>query len=105
MSFWHLATRIWLLLECLRLGDRFIDRADQVERLFRHAVVLAFRNFLEALDGFFDRHVLAFEARELRRDEERLRQEPLNLARARYRKLVFFGQFVDAKNRDDVLKV
>ena len=64
-----------LLLQRLRLGERFVDRADQVERLLRHAVVLAVGDFLEAADGLVDRDVLAFEAGELRRDEERLRQE------------------------------
>src|SRR5207253_3102590 len=39
------------------------------------------------------------------RDEERLRQELLNLARTRHRQLVVFRQLVDAENRDDVLQV
>src|SRR5207249_7272398 len=49
--------------------------------------------------------VLAFETGELLRDEERLRQKSLNLARARYRQLVVFRELVDAENRDDVLEI
>ena len=36
---------------------------------------------------------------------ERLREEALDLARARHGQLVFVGQFVDAQNRDDVLQI
>ena len=67
--------------------------------------MLAFDDLLEAADRVGDRHVLAFEAGELLRDEERLRQELLDLARARHGELVVFRQLVDAENRDDVLQV
>ena len=36
---------------------------------------------------------------------ERLREEPLDLARARHGQLVFVAQFVDAENGDDVLQI
>src|SRR5688572_23474123 len=94
-----------LLLQCLRLRNRLVDRANEVERLLGQPVVLAFGDLLEAANRFIDRDVLAFEARELRRHEERLRQEALDPARARYRQLVLFRQLVDAENRDDVLQV
>ena len=67
--------------------------------------MLAFDDLLETADGVGDRHVLALETGELLGDEEGLRQEFLELARARHRQLVVFGQFVDAENRDDVLQV
>src|SRR4051812_18672324 len=88
------------LLKRLRLLQRFLDRADEIKRLLGHAVVLAVDDLLEALDGVGDRHVLALETRELRGDEERLRQELLDLAGARHGLLVFFRQLVDAENRD-----
>src|SRR5690606_4634403 len=70
-----------LLLLLFGLLERFLDRADQIERLLRNLVVLALDDFPEALDGVGDRDVLALEARELLRDEKRLRQESLDLAR------------------------
>ena len=45
------------------------------------------------------------ETGELLGDEERLRQELLDLTRARDGELVLFRQFVDAEDRDDVLQV
>src|SRR5687768_17797197 len=85
--------------------DRFLDRSDQIEGLLRQIVVLAVDDFLEALDRVGNLHVLAFDAGELLRHEERLRQEPLQLPGARHRELVLFRELVDAENRDDVLQV
>ena len=45
------------------------------------------------------------EAGELLGHVERLRKEPLDLARARHRQLVLVGKLVDAQNGDDVLQV
>ena len=65
----------------LREGFAFLyglfDRADHIERLFRQIVVLTFHNFTETTNRIFELHVLTFQARELRRYEERLREEPL----------------------------
>ena len=47
------------------LARAFVDRADHVERLLRHVVVLAVEDLLEALDRLRDRHVLARQAGEL----------------------------------------
>src|SRR5580704_14647992 len=58
--------------------------ADHVEGLLRQVVELAVDDLLEAVDRVLERDVLARCARELRRDEERLRQEALHLARARH---------------------
>ena len=84
----------------------FFDRSDHVEGLFGNVVVLAFDDFLEALDrvGDLSRTCLSRPVN-CCGHEERLRQESLNLARASNNELVFFGQFVDTKNRDDVLQV
>src|SRR5258708_31302981 len=89
----------------LELLDRIFDRSDQVEILLRLLVVVAIDGLLEPADRVGDRHVLALEARELLRDEERLRQESLELAGAGHGEPVVFRQLVDAENRDDVLQV
>src|SRR5690348_14677578 len=73
------------LLHLRGVGPHILDAAGHVERLLRHVVVLAFGDFLEAADGVGDGHVLALAARELLGHEERLRQELLDLARARHR--------------------
>ncbi len=67
--------------------------------------MLAVDDLPEALDRVGDRHVLAGKPGELLRDEEGLREEPLDLARARDRELVLFRQLVDAEDRDNVLQV
>src|SRR5205823_5361785 len=79
---------------------RLIDRPDHVEGLLGHVVALARHDLLEALDciGNFDE--AALEPGELRRDEEGLREEPLDLARARDGQLVLFRQLVDSQDRD-----
>src|SRR3954452_19545486 len=78
--------------------DDLFDGADEVEVLLGNLVVLAVHDFLEAANRVGHHHVLALEARELLRDEEWLREEPLDLARARDGELVVFRQFVDAEN-------
>src|SRR5271165_1165215 len=92
-------------LHFLGLLQHFFNRADHVKRLLRNFVVLSFHDFLEAAHGVFNLHVLAFEARELRRHEHRLRQEPLNAPRAPHGPLVFVREFFNTQNRDDVLQV
>src|SRR5262249_25256000 len=89
--------------ELLALLDRLLDRADHVEGRLRQVVVLAFAQALEAADrvGEFDEY--AGEAGEHFGDVHGLREESLDLARARHGKLVLFGELVHAENRDDVL--
>src|SRR5437868_14207625 len=84
---------------------RLLDDADHVEGLFGQVVVLAVNDLLEAAYGVGDLDELAFEACELLGDEEGLREEALNLARARDYKLVLLGQLVEAEDGDDVLQV
>src|SRR5882757_2371074 len=88
--------------ELLALLDRFFDGADHVEGLLGEVVVLAFAESAEALDGVGEVDEFAGRTREDFGDEERLRQEALDLARACDRDLVFFVQFIHAENRDDV---
>src|SRR3990172_4353554 len=90
-------------LLCLLHG--LFDGADQVERLLRDVVQLAPGYHLEALDGVLYAHVLAGRAGELLRDEERLREEPLDLPRPRDDHLVLLRELVHAEDGDDVLKV
>src|SRR5262249_2639395 len=56
-------------------------------------------------DGVLALHVLAVHARELLRDEERLRRERLEATRAADDDLVLFAELVLAEDRDDVLEV
>src|SRR5690349_10869576 len=67
--------------------------------------MLAFSDLAEASNGVFEFYVLAGAARKLLRDVERLREESLNLSRARHNQLIVIRQLVDTENRDDVLKV
>jgi hypothetical protein len=62
---------------------RALDRADHVEGLLGQLVVLAVEDLAEAADRVLELHVLAGRAGELLGDEERLRQEALDLAGAR----------------------
>src|SRR4029450_5126455 len=64
-----------LAREPAALLDGHLDRPDHVEGLLRELVVLAVDDLLEALDRVLGLHVLAGRARELLRDEVRLRQE------------------------------
>src|SRR5439155_4369987 len=60
---------------------------------------------LEAADGGGELHVYPLESGEHLSHVERLREEPLYLARARYGELVFVRQLVDAEDGDDVLQI
>src|SRR3954471_22867966 len=67
--------------------------------------MLAVEDLAEASHRLRDRHELAAAAGELLGDEERLREESLDLARPRDRLLVLVGELVDAENGDDVLEL
>ena len=82
-----------------------VDRALQEEGALGHLVVLAVDDLVEAADRLGDRHVRAGGAGELLGDEERLREEALDLARALDGELVLVGELVDAEDRDDVLQL
>src|ERR1700693_4695085 len=77
--------------QLLALFDRLFDGADHVERGFRQMIVLAFADGAETLDGVGEVDELAGRSREDFSDEERLRQEALNLARPGDGDLVLFG--------------
>jgi len=67
-------------------------------------IVFAFAQPAETLDGVGELDELAGRAGEDFGNEERLRQEALDLAGARHRDLVFFTQLVHAENGDDILQ-
>src|SRR6516225_6825195 len=94
-----------LLLELLGPRAHVVDDALHVERLFGEVVALAVDDLLEARDGVLDLDVLAGRAGERLGDEERLREEALDLARARHGDLVVLGELVHAEDGDDVLQV
>src|SRR5262245_7168164 len=83
----------------------FLDAADHVEVLLGDVVELAVEDLFEAGDRVLERHELAVHAGELRGDEERLREELLDLAGARDDELVVLAELVHAEDGDDVLKV
>src|SRR4051812_40835857 len=86
------------------LLDRLLDRADHIERGFRHLVIFAGDDALEALDRVFEIDEHAGAAGEHLGDMERLRQEALDFARSRDGQLVLFRQLVHPEDRDDVLQ-
>src|SRR3977135_1042153 len=68
--------------QLLALFDRLFDGADHVEGLLGQVVVLAFATSADAREGGGGVDALARRAGEDFSDEERLRQEALDLARA-----------------------
>src|SRR5688572_17411643 len=89
-----MTTSVAALLQRLRLLDRFLDRADHVERLLGQVVVLTVHDRLEAADRVLERHVLSRTAGEDFRDVEGLRKETLDLARPGHRQLVLGRELV-----------
>ena len=81
------------------------DRADHVERLLGHIVAFAFEDLAESFDRIFDLDVLALEAGKLLADEERLREETLDLTGTGNGFLILFAKLVEAENGDNVLQV
>src|SRR5690348_12337188 len=94
-----------LLLQLLRLLEHLVDAADHVERLLGQRVALAVDDHAEAADRLLERHVLARRAGEHLGDVERLRQETLDLPRARDRELVLGRELVHPEDRDDVAQL
>ena len=94
-----------IVAEAVSSARTLLDAALHVEVAFRHVVVLAVENFLEAAHGVGDRDLPAFASGEHLRRAERLAEEALDRARAIDRLLVFGRQFVHAENRDDVLQI
>ena len=84
--------------------DGFVDAADVHKRLLGQRVVLAVTNLLEAADRFGQRRDIAGLVRERFGHDERLRQKPLDAAGPGHDLFVFFAEFVDAENGDDVLQ-
>src|SRR4029453_8738165 len=90
------------ILGCL---EHLVDRPLHVEGALGDVVMLPVDALLEATDRPLPRYVLAVAPGELGGDEERLREEALDLARPRYRLLVLVGELVDPEDGDDVLEL
>src|SRR5262245_20104759 len=86
------------------LLHRLFDGADHVERGLRQVVVLAVAQALETFDRVGEVDEYAGRAGKHFGDVERLRQEALDLARARHGQFVLFRQLVHAQDGDDVLQ-
>src|ERR1041384_4018705 len=89
----------------LAVGGHLVDAALHVEGALGEVVVLAVEDLAEASHRLAHRHVLAAATGELLGDEERLREEALDLACPGNRLLVLVGELVDAEDRDDVLQL
>jgi hypothetical protein len=76
--------------QLLALLYRFLNRSDHVESSFRQMVVFAFDQAFKSFDRVPQVDELAGRAGEDFCNVERLRQEALDLARARNRQLVLF---------------
>src|SRR6476619_272780 len=87
-------------LHLLRLGDHLIDAALEEEGLLGDVVVLALEDLVEATDRVLERHILAVATGEHRGDEDRQRQEALELAGPGDRQAVVVGELVHAEDRD-----
>src|SRR5207249_4760729 len=81
-----------------------VDRPDHVEGLFGEIVVLAVEDFTETADRLLQGHVFPGTVGEHLGDEERLREEPFDLAGAGYQQLVILRQLVHPEDGDDVLQ-
>src|ERR671932_479469 len=73
--------------------------------LFGLLFLLPLEDLLEALDRVLELDVHARLRGERLRDVHRLREEALDLARARDDELVLVRELVDAEDRDDVLQI
>src|SRR6266480_2535467 len=93
------------LLQRLCLFDGLFDAADHVERLLRQMIELAVDDGFEAADRVLERDEFSRRAGEYLGDEERLRQETLDLPRPRYGELVLGRELVHAENRNDVAQL
>ena len=91
---------------CHFLGLFFglFDGTDVHERVFWKVIPFSVAQLFEAADGVGQRGELTRFAGEDFRHVERLRQESLDAASAVNDGLIFFAQFVDAQDRDDVLQ-
>src|SRR2546427_1552449 len=73
--------------------------------LFPYTTLFRSDDLAEAPDRVGELHIAARLTRERLGDEERLRQEALDLPRARDGQLVFVAELLHAEDRDDVLQV
>src|ERR1035438_1052619 len=97
----------WSHLVLLEFGGLALDvgrSPDVQERLLRERVEVALDQVFERFNGFLNWDVDPFDTGEDLRHEHRLGEEALDLARSRHRDAVFFGKFIEAQDRDDVLQ-
>src|SRR5215831_5043602 len=82
-----------------------LNSALHVEIAFRHIIMLAIKDFLEATNGVGHLNLLSFCSRENLCHAKGLTEEPLNFARAIDREFVLRRKFVHTRDRNDVLQV
>src|SRR5215831_430114 len=93
------------LLALRRALDDVFDRSGHVEMDLGDVVVLALEDLLKAANRVLERNGAPWAACERLADVEGLREELLDLTRARHRQLVVVGKLVHAEDGDDVLQV
>ena len=88
-----------------RLLLRLFNVPDHVEGLLGKVVPLPLAEFLEALNRFGDRNVLAGTAAEDFGREEGLGEELLNLPGPVHDEFILFGELLHSEDGDNVLKL
>src|SRR5919204_6293617 len=89
----------------MSISAHLVDGAFHVEVLLGHVVKLTIQDAAEALHGVGDRDVHSGKAGKHLGHDHGLRQEALDLARARHSELILVAQLVDAEDGNDVLQV
>ena len=91
--------------QSLGFFEGFINVPYHVEGLFRHVIAFPGEDFLKAGNGVLQGHIAARLACKLFSNSKRLAQETLDLTGPGDCQLIFFRQFVDTEDGDDILKV
>ncbi len=94
-----------LLSEAAALGDHLVNRSGEQEGLLGQIVHVAAQNRLEALDGLFQRHILALHAGEVFGNMEGLGQEALDPAGTGNGRAVLGAELVHTQHRNDILQL
>ncbi len=82
-----------------------VDGALHIERLLFLRIMLSFKDLLHRANGLFKCNVFTGCASERFADEERLREELLDLACPVYKSLIFIRKLLDTKDGDDILEI
>src|SRR4051812_2941889 len=99
-----MGSELLLFLRLLPLSFSLLDDTDVHEGVLGEVVPFAIADFFEAANRLSNRRDFASFSGEHFRHQERLREEPLEPACTQHDELIFFRQFINAEDGDDVLK-